>query len=89
MTIEKIEDDEKNLINFDFQNQLEKAIDEIFENNKGKDFKDMTDIKTFFTEKLNEYEFLKDSMYEDLKKEVVEYFFNYLVSILVDGDLDD
>jgi hypothetical protein len=89
MTIEKIEDDEKILINFDFQNQLEKAIDEIFENNKGKDFKDMTDIKTFFTEKLNEYEFLKDSMYEDLKKEVVEYFFNYLVSILVDGDLDD
>ena len=49
----------------------------------------MDDIKSFFTENLNEYEFIKDSKYEDLKKEVIDYFFNYLISILVNGDLDD
>lgn len=87
--IENIENKEKVFIDFEFQNKLEKAIDEIFENNKGKDFKDMDDIKSFFTENLNEYEFIKDSKYEDLKKEVIEYFFNYLISILVNGDLDD
>ena len=87
--IENIENIENPFIDFEFQNQLEKSIDEIFENNKGKDFKDIDDIKIFFTEKLNEYEFIKDSKYEELKKEVIEYFLNYLISVLVNGDLDD
>jgi hypothetical protein len=87
--IENIEVKEKAFIDFEFQNKLEQSIDEIFENNKGKDFKDMDDIKTFFTEKLNEYEFIKDERYEEFKKEVVDYFFDYLISILVNGDLDD